>query len=324
MTTVNLSDGLLFKIHTNKNSSVFRRASEGAISRFNGATQKIGVVYSDYNADKNIALEWLKEHPDMKIFQVAKLHKTNVMDSKIMFCRTMCNSIYAPVSYSKVEDIPKSTPDTDLFFVKANGSSGAVGVIAYTYNNLCDPSTKLRTDAVIQKCVAPMDLIDGHCYKIRVYVLMFNKESYYYTKMWHTVAPARFKDSSVFSEDEAYDTNFIRKMHIISQREGGKFFMTEDLPHYHEINKSAHNACLSFAKTFDTVVNSIKNDEFVVLGLDMVVKLDYSVQIIEVNHRSNYAHPHEIETHVDIPALRDAMILMINGTEKDTDYVKLI
>ena len=59
------------------------------------------------------------------------------------------------------------------------------------------------------------------------------------------------------------------------------------------------------------------------MRFDFVVDADGNVQIIEINHRSNYAHPKLMENKVDVPLLKNLYKLLIQGSSLDTDFRKV-
>ena len=68
-------------------------------------------------------------------------------------------------------------------------------------------------------------------------------------------------------------------------------------------------------------IENILHKEFVILGFDFVVDSEKNVHIIEINHRSNYAHPDEISKNTDVLCMKDLIKLLINGTHENTDLL---
>jgi hypothetical protein len=82
------------------------------------------------------------------------------------------------------------------------------------------------------------------------------------------------------------------------------------------------NAVKDFSKSYETEINEITESEFVILGFDFVVDNEKNVHIIEINHRSNYAHPQNVSETCDVGCMRDLIILLVNQTIEKTKLVQ--
>ena len=78
---------------------------------------------------------------------------------------------------------------------------------------------------------------------------------------------------------------------------------------------SIRESVVELKGVFDKEIASIGTDEYTILGIDYVVDSEKNAQIIEVNHRSNYEHPHETKEKVDIPVIKDILALLANGVK---------
>ena len=71
-------------------------------------------------------------------------------------------------------------------------------------------------------------------------------------------------------------------------------------------------------KNYQDKINNISGNIYSVLGFDFIVDNEYNVQIIEINHRSNYAHPKNVSLICDINFMKDVMLLLaINKVSDD-------
>ena len=68
-------------------------------------------------------------------------------------------------------------------------------------------------------------------------------------------------------------------------------------------------------------MSEIKNNEYAILGFDIVVDNNKNVHLIEINHRSNYSHPQHVCDKTDVICMKDLMKLMINETHVGTDLL---
>ena len=69
-------------------------------------------------------------------------------------------------------------------------------------------------------------------------------------------------------------------------------------------------AVKDFSKFYQDKINNISGNIYGVLGFDFIVDNEYNVQIIEINHRSNYAHPSNVSTDCDVGFFKDIILLM--------------
>jgi len=84
------------------------------------------------------------------------------------------------------------------------------------------------------------------------------------------------------------------------------------------------NSCNDIYDNFQDKISNYKDTEYSILGVDYVIDDLHKPYIIEINHRSNYAHPKEIVDAVDLPAIEDTFRVLIQNNEYNTDYVKII
>ena len=87
------------------------------------------------------------------------------------------------------------------------------------------------------------------------------------------------------------------------------------------IEKNIILALEDFKKFYLKEIENITEQEFAILGFDFVVDKDKNVHIIEINHRSNYAHPIKISDQTDVLCMRDLVKLLVNGTHENTGLV---
>lgn len=299
-------------VYSNKNSSLFEQASENVVSKYDGRKDKVGVIYDDFNANMDIVKSFKKKYKDIKTYHVAPRRTTLQMDDKKFMAKRMNGSNYVPKHYERIEDIPKSINKNQLFYVKKRGSSGANGV---QICRLGDIPREIINECVIQENNFKPDLFNHKRYKIRVYVVLFDKKVYINKKCWGSVATTDYKeDITGLSQDD------LKKMNIIHQSPGRVWINGNQLSEYDKIFKNLTNSIVDFKSIYEDEISNIGSEEFAILGFDYVVSSDKSVSIIEINHRSNYSHPEKITKEVDIPVLEDVLKLLIQGNEDDTDF----
>jgi len=287
------------KLYTNKNSSVFSQAAELASKDVTG---KIGIIYDDYDYKGDVKELWGKYKLD-KIFMNAPRRLTISMDDKIQFHNVMKESKYTPESYLSSDDI---NDESSLYFVKKTGSTGGKGVNIYNYNDLLNVDVN---NCVIQKNVSNPDLYDNKRYKIRQLVLVYEKQIYMHKNSWIT------------SSNIDYDnipSDKLRDAHVINQKQDTIFELSSRLDNFDLIFKNMTLAIKDFSQYYQDKINNISGNIYGVLGFDFIVDNEYNVQIIEINHRSNYAHPKNVSLICDINFIKDVMLLLaINKVSDD-------
>ena len=302
MSSFTFSDRYL-KIYTNKNSSVFQNAGKKAYKNIEG---KYAIIYSDYNCDKKMLDEWKKDN-FQTVFYNSTRGKTLKMDDKIGFHNVMSESKYTPESYLDIKNI---TDKDALYFVKSTGGTASRGVNIYDYNSLQSVKT---TGCVIQKNINNPHLYNDKRYKIRQLVLLHNKNVYLHKDSWFSMSDIDFKN----------ENGNLREKHVIYQKGNTIFELSEKLDGFSLIFKNITEAIREFKKYYAKEINTITENEYSILGFDFIVDSEKNVQIIEINHRSNYAHPLNVRTICDIDFVKDIILLMINKSLENTRLIHI-
>ena len=308
------TNSFLLLVYTNKNSYVFNTAAEKAANCFK-ENKKVGIIYDDFNADPKMRLEWSKKYKNMKILSIAPRIKTLKMDDKIFTCEKMGGSKYIPNCYYNFEEIPTNTDPNQLYFVKKRNSTGSKGVSIVKYKNMKNADLK---NTVIQENIMNPDLYEGRRYKIRMYVAIYNKQVYFYNNGLSTVSAVPF----VYNLD-VIDDSYITKMNIIYQSNDIKWFDLNSQANRDAIFDNMVLSLKDFEKMYKEEISKIDNNEFAVLGFDYIVDADCNVQIIEINHRSNYQHPREITDNVDVGMFVELFKLFTTDTNENTDFINI-
>ena len=291
----------LIKLYTNKNRNIFKEAGKLVEDKIN---KKIGLIYDDYDYKGKIVEKWKHYNLDT-IFIVAPRRKTLSMDDKIFFYKKMKDSSYTPESYLSVDVI---TDKNSLYFVKLSGSTGGKGVNIYEYNDLLNVNTK---NCIIQKSINNPDLYLNRRYKIRQLVLLYKSNVYLHSNSWFSLSNINFDSMSKNT----------REANVISQKHDTVFEICNKLENFDTIFNNIKLAVTDFKKLYKEEINNIKENEYAVLGFDFIVDSQKNVQIIEINHRSNYAHPVNVKTECDVTFFKDTIMLLINENINDTKFL---
>jgi len=305
-------------LHTNKNSSIFKKAAQ-RVNDTHDVSGIFGILYDDYDAQQTIYDKWTNLYPGIKIMKVAPRRRTVKMDDKIHMSAILGDAIGAPIAYVSVDEIEEGTDDNQLFFVKKRGSTSARGVYIHSYAELKSGTVDTSASIIHRNTLSPK-LMNGKRYKLRVYVLIAHGNVYVSRDAWGSSSDVDYKEY-----DGTIDQHTLKDMHIIYMRPGRKFFKFSDIEDTGEIFDSICTAVNDFSKKFVDKIKEVESDEFSLLGFDFVVEDNNEVCIIEVNHRSNYHHTKEVNEGVDVPAIADmCMILMNDDHEFIADYTNYV
>ena len=324
MTELTLLNGLLIKLYTNKNSINFKSGALEAQKNID-IDGIFGIIYDDFDVKEELKKKWLKEYKDIKIYSVARRRKTIRMDSKLLFANKMKDSIYTPITYLKYEDIPKSTDKSTLFFIKKDGSTGSRHVYISKYQDLsnCLSNIDCSNQYVIQESMREPDLYNEKRYKIRVHVILHNREVYLHRKTFATVSCEKYSVGGIKDKCFGIKDEDLQRMNVICQANSEKFILYNEIENYELVEQNIILALKDFKNYYKEEVNNIDNTEFTILGFDFVVDINKNVNIIEINHRSNYHHPSEISSKTDNICMKDLFILLITGKIEKTDLYKV-
>jgi hypothetical protein len=308
MTTCSLINGQYLKVYSNKSHEVFKKGAELAMRELN-MSGVYGFVYDDFNPNMEIVEKWQKEEPNMKIFYVATRAKTVMLDCKLRFYKYMKGSIYVPESYLSYDEVVQPKDENEIYFVKRFDSSCSRHVNVYTYKDLKNVDT---TECIIQKSMINPDLYKNKRYKIRFHVLVYKGNLYYCKHHFATVS------------DEDYSTSKkLRNTHVIHQTAKTLFILSSEIDGYEKIEEEILLCIQDFKVRYGKEMSEIKENEYAILGFDIVVDTDKKIHLIEINHRANYSHPAQVGDKTDVLCMKDLMKLMINDTHDGTDLLML-
>lgn len=325
MSELTVLSGLLIKMFSNKNFSTFQKGLISAKETLD-ISGIYGILYDDFDVKDELRKKWKREYPEMKLFCVANRRKTLKMDSKLLFAKKMLLSKYTPPTYLCYNDIPENTSENALFFIKKDGSTGSRHVHISKYSDISANVSNISdiNQYIYQESMLDPDLYDGKRYKIRVHVILHNKNVYLHKLTFATVSCEKFTIGGL--KEKIFggaDDVTLKKMNVICQANSERFILYNEIKKYELIENSIIKALEDFKYHYLQEINSINSEEYVILGFDFVVDKKMDVHIIEINHRSNYSHPSEISDKTDVMCMRDLTILLLSGNTENTDLIKI-
>ena len=305
------TDLLEIKLNSNKNPKIFEKAKLLSLNILNDLSINgiYGFEYNDYDPNIKVMNKWTELYENMKLYKVSPLHKTYEFDDKIKFCKRMSTSKYIPECFYSYNEIPILTNKDDIFFVKLRGSTNGHGVNVCLYKDLLNININ---NCVIQKSMKNPDLYKNKRYKIRIHAVIFNNNLYCYNKYFGNVSKTEYNNGNLDSESGEF-----KKMHIMYQDAAPHYILNSEISENTKILDNIILALKDVKNNFLKEINLFDKKEFAVLGVDMVVDSDKNIQIIEINHRSNYNHGEYINSNLNIPMIRDLIILLITGNNNN-------
>ena len=312
--------GFFLKLYTNKNYQIFRLGAKhlNNVRDIRELNKSFGVIYDDFDCKDSIREKWEKNYPGINIFSVARRRNTVAMDSKISFAKKMKDSVYTPETYFNIDEtnLHCLPDDNSLFFIKKNGSTGSAHVVVTKLSKLEKTSKTISNlnEYIIQKSMPNPDLYEGKRYKIRAHVILFNKNIYFHRKPWCTISKVPY---DITCDDE----KILREMNVIYQANAEKFITFDIISENDKIEKNILLALEDFRKNYCDEIEKVGEKEFAILGFDFVVDAEKNVNIIEINHRSNYQHPQAVSDKTDVLCIRDLYILLFTNNTKNTDLL---
>jgi len=316
MTELNLIKGIFLKVYTDKNVQVFKEAL--SLLNEEGVRDGIfGFIYSDTNFSQEIVDNFLDKNPKMAIFKVVDMNKTDSMDNKLKFYLKMKDSKYTPTSFRNLEELKDNSfyqsylENNNLFFLKDENGTLGKGVKVFKLKDLSDLTFK--EDQIIQKSMDNPALINNRRFKLRILVVIYKENLYFHKKYWGSISKIEFNNN----ED---DKERLKLMNIITFGNGDPFFI-DNIPHLNNINNEIINSLKDIKKYYSEEINNIKENLYTILGLDYVISINGSVEIVEINHRPNFWHGEHITKKSDIKCIKDLYKLLINDSCFDTDFI---
>ena len=115
----------------------------------------------------------------------------------------------------------------------------------------------------------------------------------------------------------------LREKHVIYQKGDTIFELSQKLEDFDLIFKNIADSINDFKKYYAETIGTIGDNQFCILGFDYIVDSDKNVQIIEINHRSNYAHPKNVREICDVDFVKDMILLMTKNTLDNTRLIEI-
>ena len=311
------SSGLMITMYTNKCKDTFTNVHNMLYDELKDSNKsEYGLIYSDTNTDMELVKTLNNIHPNMIIFYTAPMSKTSSLDDKKLCCQRLEGLSFVPQYIKNIHKCIDISGD-ELLYVKHRSKSGSTDVHIVSKDEIIANKDKYTPDSyVIQRNVSTPGLIQYKRYKLRIYLLLHNKQIYIHRYFFGLLA------SKLYDPLDTTHQNLI-DMNIIHQTPETILLLPHHISGNDEIFENILVVSSKIKDIFRTEIDNISNNEYCILGTDYVVNDQKQPFLIEINHRSNYKHPTKINKSVDVPILFDAYKLMMSGTNNNTNYILL-
>lgn len=220
--------------------------------------------------------------------------RTAALDNKASMARALMASGHTePRVYFQVEDVPAATDA--LWFVKSPHRSGGKGIAVVTTAQLLRFQGQ---DVIIQEAVQDLDLVAGHKYTLRLYVLAFQGKLFLYPEGFAIVHGAPYQPGSRDPAVQFVHEGYLRadspvRLVPLSELDGSTARLDA--------------AAASLAEAFVVFTDRLKyerDNEYCLFGVDVLIRDQGSAVLVEINDRPNFVHTALINRQVNVPMLR--------------------
>ena len=227
--------------------------------------------------------------------------RTAALDNKASMARAlMAEGLSEPRVYFRVQDVP--TDAASLWFVKTPHRSGGRGIAVV---RSADLGRFQGQGVIIQEAVQDLDLIAGHKYTLRLYVLAFRGQLYLYADGFAVVHGAPYQPGSCDPAVQFVHDGYLRADSAV------RLLPLSELD---QTNARLQGCAATLSQTFAVFRDRLKHErefDYCLFGVDMLIRSDGRAVLVEINDRPNLVHTPLINRKVNIPMLR-AMVLQLS------------
>jgi len=214
---------------------------------------------------------------------------------------------YYPKTYNNLSEINNISTDK-LYFVKEIYSTGGKGVECVSGKELLN--YKINKNQIIQEGVQNLKLIDNKKFVIRAYIIIENNKIYLSKHMFVVV---HGKDYD--SKSSAYDIQ-VKHEGYANKESAIKMYPLHETAYSSYIYK-IRDALKNMKELFEPITNN-SNDQFIIIGPDILITDEDEIKFIEFNTLPNLMHTKYINENVNEKMLIDLFKLVFLNYESDT------
>jgi hypothetical protein len=200
-----------------------------------------------------------------------------------------------------------SAPDS-LWFIKPTLLSGGRGIRCIRGSELQD--IELGENTILQRAVDDLLLWEGKKFTARIYVLIWNKSVFLYANGFILVHGVLFDDSST---DYAIHVDHRGYQDPASSV---KMIPLSSCDSLNEYQSAFPGLVCSMIPIFDPCISASSQDEYILLGIDLLLQKHGGIKIVEINTMPNYIHSGRINQEVNVPLFADIVARLALGVER--------
>jgi prolyl 4-hydroxylase len=279
-----------FVFSSNRASRLFALALEplgGKVWQEQQSPAEIDLLYfDDYGGKQAPAI-------NSNCFSLIPRQRTVALDNKADMARALIAAgLDEPRVYFASRAIA-AEPDS-LWYVKLPYASGGRGIRILSSQELIE--TELE-NVVIQEAIRDVLLIEQRKFTLRLYVLVNRGKLYLFDEGFAVLHAVDYdpdsRDPEVQFAHEGY----------MDPASGLRLLVASHLPQWKSI---LQNSAATLTRVFEVFRDRLRHEQdrhFCLFGVDLLVREDYSVVLVEINDRPNLVHTDRINKSVNIPML---------------------
>lgn len=214
---------------------------------------------------------------------------------------------YYPKTYNNLSEI-NNIPIDKLFFIKEIYSTGGKGVKCINGKDLLN--YKINKNEIIQEGLQNLKLIDNKKFVIRTYIIIFNNKIYLSKYMFVVVHCKDYNSKSSEYNVQIKHEGYINKTSTI------KMYPLHETTYSSYIYK-IRDALKNMKKLFKPIINN-SNNQFIIIGPDILITDKDEIKFIEFNTFPNLIHTKYINDNINEKMLFDLFKLVFFNYESDT------
>ncbi len=219
----------------------------------------------------------------------------------------------APSSYESVAEAVQDNPDGTLWFVKpAHGTAGK-GMYCVSHCEL--PDLELPQNHILQKAVENLVLDRGRKFTSRVYLLLWNGEMRLFHTGFTVTHGTKYQPGSTDYAVQIDHRGYEREDSPVSIAPG------HDSPIFRDHFPAQRELVRALRPVLSACLESTDQNRYLLLGIDMLLCDDGSVQLVEINSIPNFIHTSKVNREVNVPFFESVIRVMIGLPDERLELI---
>ncbi len=298
------------QIRANRASKLFEAAAARVRPGFSVGSDP--VCFSHWDTYGGSTLDASDLTPETRLIQLVDRVHGNRLADKGSLARLLkahdCEHL-APATYHSIADALKHAgPPLSVWFLKQVFGTAGKGMLCVANADLA--AQILPPHTIVQAEISEPALIDGCKFTSRVYVLLWRGDIWLFADGFTLKHGVPYQPGSV--------DYTVQIDHRGYERSGAAVRMDRLVayPAYQTVFPRMRALLTDLRAVLGVCALHTDTDRYLMLGIDLLVRRDGSVQLIEINTAPNFVHSAVINEAVNIPFFTSALRLML-GLEQD-------